>query len=68
MPQKTLHDLCVSYVRETDKAMCLNDGTKDFWVPKSLLGDDAMMQLTENPDGTFTLTGPIRFFYEKGLV
>lgn len=68
MPRKTLHDIAVEYVRETAKAMCFNDGTKDFWVPKSLIGEDAMLQLEGKDDGTFMLTGPESWFLNEGLI
>lgn len=64
-----LFDINVEYVAATPKAVCYNDGKKDFWVPRSQLehnGGD--VQIEERPDGTFTLTAPERWLTEKGLV
>lgn len=52
---------------ETPKAILYNDGTKDFWAPKSLIASDDI-QVTNNETGTITLTVPHWFASDKGLI
>jgi hypothetical protein len=47
MRENELFDISAQIRRETDKAWLLFDGTKEAWVPKSLVED--------NRDGTFTM-------------
>jgi hypothetical protein len=68
MPRQRLHDITVTFVHETLRAVCYNDGTKDFWIPKSALASDGYIQAEENPDGSVTLTAPESWFIERGLV
>ena len=63
-----LHDITVTEVHETDKAIKLTDGVIEFWVPKSILGDNALLQLDPNKDGSFTLTGPEWWFLDRELI
>ena len=53
-----LYDFAAIKKHETDKAILLNDGTKDVWLPKS--------QVQDNGDGTFTI--PAWLAEEKELV
>jgi len=68
MPRQQLFDIAVSFVHETPKAVCYNNGTKDFWVPKSALSADGYIQAEDNKDGSITLTAPESWFYERGLI
>lgn len=52
---------------ETPKAICYNDGSKDFWVPKSLIASEDV-QVVNNETGTITLTVPFWFARDKGLL
>lgn len=58
----------MEYVFSTDKAVKYTDGKKEFWVPKSLIGDDKDIQVEQNRDGSFTLTAPERWLSSKGLI
>ena len=66
--RKTLHDIAVEFVRETAKAVCYTDGVKEFWIPKSICGDDGIVQLENNKDGSATLTAPEWWLNERGLI
>jgi hypothetical protein len=68
MSSKTLHDISVEFVRESLKALCYTDGTKEFWVPKSLMDTNGFIEITEEKDGTFTLTAPEWWLKERGLI
>ena len=68
MPSKTLHDIAVEFVRETAKAVCYNNGEKDFWVPKSLMTDDGMIQVETERNGSITLTAPEWWLAERELI
>ena len=68
MPRKTLFDITVEYVFSTEKATKYTDGKKEFWVPKSIIGEERDIQVEPNNDGTFTLTGPEHWLREKGLI
>lgn len=63
-----LYDITVEYKFSTQKANLYTDGTKEFWVPKSLLDADGFIEVTENADGTFTLTAPEWWLKERGLI
>ena len=52
-----LFDLEAEVRGETDRALCLYDGTRAEWVPKS--------QVEDNGDGTFTM--PTWLAVEKGF-
>lgn len=67
MPSK-LFDVTVTVKHETAKAILVNDGTRDVWIPKSFLGDDGQGQLEHNADGTATLTAPEWWLTEKELI
>jgi hypothetical protein len=47
MPDRQLVDIAAELRHETIKAFLLYDGSKEVWVPKSLVED--------NGDGTFTM-------------
>lgn len=68
MPRKTIFDISVEYVFSTEKAIKYTDGKTEFWVPKSLMGDDKDIQVEQNRDGSFTLTAPERWLQDKGLI
>ena len=69
MSSKTLHDITVSFVTETAKAVMYDDGKNQFWVPKSVMTDSGMIQVEENRDGkTYTLTAPEWWLKERGLI
>jgi hypothetical protein len=65
---KEIFDITVEYIFSTEKAIKYSDGNTEFWVPKSLMGDDGDIQVEANPDGSFTLTAPVRWLTEKGLI
>lgn len=52
---------------ETAKAIKFNDGTKDFWIPKSLIASEDI-QVNHNETGTTTLTVPHWFALKNGLI
>lgn len=58
MPNDKLYDFAAQQKHSTEEAVLLNDGDKDYWVPKSLLQD--------NSDGTFTV--PEWWAIKAGLV
>lgn len=64
----TLHDIAVEFKHVTAKAILYSDGTKEFWVAKSIMGDDGFIQVETNNDGTFTLTAPEWWLQERGLI
>ncbi len=68
MPSRELFDITVSFVFETAKAVKYTDGEKEFWVPKSQMGDDGTVQVETNVDGTLTLTAPEWWLTREGLV
>lgn len=47
MSDDKIYDFAAQQRHETDKALLLHDGERQFWVPKSLAQD--------NNDGTFTV-------------
>jgi hypothetical protein len=52
---------------ESEKAIKYFDGKIEFWVPKSMIarGD---FDVVNNETGTITLTGPVWWFREKGVL
>lgn len=69
MPSREIFDITVEYVFATDKAVKYSDGKKEFWVPKSAMNEDnGYIQVEKNNDGTFTLTAPVGWLTEKGLI
>lgn len=68
MSSKTLHDIAVEFLRESAKATLFSDGKSEFWVPKSLTGDDGFIQLEVMRDGSYTLTAPEWWLKERGLI
>ena len=66
--QKTLHDISVEFVRESQKAVCYSDGTKEVWIPKSICGENGIVQLEDEKDGSTTLTAPEWWLKERGLL
>ena len=58
MSDPKLFDFAGTLKHETDNAFLVNDGDKDYWLPKKLTED--------NGDGTFTL--PEWLAIEKGIV
>ena len=68
MVGKQLHDIVVEYKFSTEKANLYTDGTKELWVAKSLLGEDGMIEVTKNDDGTYTLTAPEWWLKARGLI
>lgn len=65
---REIFDITVEFVFATEKAVKYSDGKREFWVPKSLMGDDGSIQVERNPDGTFTLTAPVGWLQEKELI
>lgn len=65
---RKLFDITVEYVHRTDKALLFNDGKQDFWVPKSIMGDDGIVQVEPNEDGSINLTAPEWWLTERGLI
>ena len=68
MSSKTLHDITVTFVAETLKAVKYNDGKTDFWVPKSIMDADGYVQVETNRDGSITLTAPEWWLKDRGLI
>jgi hypothetical protein len=68
MPSRKLHDITVQFVHMTEKAIKYTDGETEFWVPKSIMGDDGYVQVEDNKDGTSTLTAPEWWLKDKGLI
>jgi hypothetical protein len=58
MSDPKLFDFAAVLKHETDNSLFVNDGDKDFWLPKKLTED--------NGDGTFTI--PEWLAVEKGIV
>jgi hypothetical protein len=58
MADPKLFDFAATLKHETDAAFLVNDGDKDYWLPKKLTED--------NGDGTFTI--PEWMAIEKGIV
>lgn len=63
-----LFDINVEQVHETPKAIKFDDGKQEFWVPKSLMWADGIIQLDANADGSFTLTAPEWWLLDRGLI
>lgn len=57
-----LVDVTVTFVRESERAWCVNDGTKDVWIPKS------KGELERQARGVCELTIPEWLAKEKGLI
>lgn len=55
---ENLFDFAAELKHETDKAFLVNDGEKDYWLPKRFT--------EQNADGTFTI--PEWLAVEKGIV
>lgn len=68
MSKSEIFDITVQFVWETQKAIKYTDGKKEFWVPKSRLREDGDIQVEENKDGSFTLTAPVRWLTDEGLI
>ena len=58
MTDPGLFDFAATLKHETESAYLVNDGDKDYWLPKKLTED--------NGDGTFTI--PEWLAVEKGIV
>jgi hypothetical protein len=58
MTDPKLFDFAATLKHETESAYLVNDGDKDYWLPKKLTED--------NGDGTFTI--PEWLAVEKGIV
>lgn len=58
MTDSKLYDFAAELKHETANAYLVNDGDKDYWLPKSMTED--------NGDGTFTI--PQWLAEEKGIV
>lgn len=56
------HSINCSLERETEKAWLINDGTKDYWIPKS---QDEMYR---RADGTYDLFAEEWLLKAKGLI
>lgn len=59
MPRKEIDDFKFTFIRETDKAILVSEGSEEFWLPKSQIEYDLM------PDGTVEVTMPIWLAREK---
>lgn len=68
MGRQSLHDISVEFKAETAKAIMYTDGVNDFWVPKSSMGPDGMIQVEGNRDGSITLTAPEWWLHDRGLI
>lgn len=70
MPRRSqsLHDIAVKRVHETPKAVLFDTGDDQMWVPKSIMGEDGIVQVEDNADGSSTLTAPEWWLVERGLV
>jgi hypothetical protein len=65
---RKLFDITVTQIHETAKAILLDDGKQQFWIPKSITGDDGILQLDPNADGTITLTAPEWWLLDRQLI
>lgn len=65
--QSEIFDVTVEMVGETAKAIKYFDGSREFWVPKSMIAHDDI-QVTQNATGTLTLTAPTWFLKERGVL
>lgn len=68
MSRQSLHDIAVEFMAESQKAIKYSDGTKEFWVPKSIMHADGIVQVEEEKNGSITLTAPEWWLAERGLV
>jgi hypothetical protein len=66
--REELHDIAVTQIHETPKAVLFDTGEGKFWVPKSILGDDGIVQVEENKDGSLTLTAPVWWLNQRELI
>ena len=65
MGRKTLHDDSYQFVRETEKAICVTDGKKEVWLPKSQI-EYELKQVTGTTFADVTM--PEWLAIDKGLV
>lgn len=65
---QNLHDISVTQIHETQKAILYDDGTQKFWVPKSIIGRNEIVQVEDKDDGSITLTAPEWWFVERELI
>ncbi len=60
--KKELFDLNCKQITETDKAIRIDDGKTQCWLPKS------MIEIEKERDGTITVTLPMWLAKEKDLL
>ena len=65
---RKLLNITVQELHQTAKAVKYTDGKQEFWVPKSMLGDDGIIQVETNLDGSITLTAPEWWLIDRDLV
>jgi hypothetical protein len=57
------HTIDVTIIRETEKAVLINDGTREEWLPRSQIEMEG-----PDPDGLMQLTAPEWILKDKGLI
>lgn len=55
-------DICVEFLKESDRAIKVSDGNVEEWLPKSQIEYDG------EPGDTITVTMPNWLALEKGLI
>lgn len=70
-----LHDVTMDFVRETEKAICVSDGTLDdkgkrvdHWLPKSQIEYEFDNGRSTTERKLVTITAPEWLLKEKGLI
>lgn len=62
MPRKEIDDFNFTFLRETEKAICVCEGSGDgFWIAKSLI------EYEKDGKGNVAVTMPIWLAKEKGV-
>lgn len=62
MPRKEIDDFNFKFHRETEKAICVSEGSdNEFWLPKS------QIEYEMRNDGSVDVTMPIWLAKEKGV-
>lgn len=67
MSAPEIFDITANMIGESLKAIKYNNGTKDFWIPKSMIANGDV-QIETNETGTVTITAPVWLLREKGLI
>lgn len=74
MSDKDLVEVACTFVRHTDKAVLVNDGDREAWIPKSQIEDleydryDAEDWYDLEPGDSLTMSIPEWLAEDKGLI